>query len=93
MLICTFSGISDHFAAAVGEDTARVMNTAIAEEDEANALGGGVVQEPPQAPVETAPAPAVSPVWQWFLEGVALISLFVMALMRQLSTSRWRSKS
>lgn len=80
-------------ATAVGEDTARVMNTAIAEEDEANALGGGVVQEPPQAPVETAPAPAVSSVWQWFLAGVALISLFVMALMRQLSTRRWRSKS
>jgi hypothetical protein len=70
------------------------MNTAIAKEAAENAQDGGLVQEVPQASVETQPAPpAVSPVWQWFLAGVALLSLFVMALMRQLSASRWRGKS
>jgi predicted benzoate:H+ symporter BenE len=34
----------------------------------------------------------VSPVLQWLLAGIALLSAFIMALMRQLSINRWRKR-
>jgi anti-sigma factor RsiW len=80
-------------ATVVGEDAAKAMDTAVVTEDEENAANSGVVQEPPPVAAEPAPVGVVSSVWQWLLAGVAVISLFVIALMRQLATSRWRSKS
>jgi anti-sigma factor RsiW len=84
--------------AAAPEDanSTRVMGTAVAKQSDteaANAAGSGLAQQPPQAVAEPAPANPVSPVWQWFLAGIALLSLFTMAVMRQLSASRWRSRS
>lgn len=77
-------------ASAAAEDSARAADTPT---DEAgNAVGGGAAElQPPPAPAETAPP--VSPVWQWILAGVALLSAFVMALMRQLAVNRWRRKN
>jgi hypothetical protein len=74
-------------------DTARAMETpATKTGDAANGVGGGLEQsQPAQVPQE--PPPAVSPVWQWLLTGVALLSAFMMALMRQLSINRWRRKN
>ena len=72
------------------EDTARAMETAVLKNgDAANGVGGGLQQQSPQAPTE---APVVSSVWQWLLAGVALLSAFIMAMMRQLSISHWRKK-
>jgi hypothetical protein len=84
--------------AAVAEDanSTREMGTAAAKQSDAeasNAASSGLVQEPPQAAAMPAPENTVSPLWQWLLAGIALISLFVMALMKQRSASRWRSKS
>jgi hypothetical protein len=74
----------------------RSMETAAskqADTETANAAGSGLAQQPPQVAAAPAQSNTVSPVWQWLLAGIALISLFVMAVMRQLSVSRWRSKS
>jgi hypothetical protein len=82
--------------AAQDASTTRVMGTAaLKQSDTANAAGSGPAQELMPPVVEPIPAPAspVSPLWQWLLAGVALISLFIMAIMRQRSASRWRSKS
>lgn len=80
---------------ALAEDATRIIEeTAVTKQGDAeNAQSGGVVQEPPQALAETVSPQPVSSAWQWLLAGVAVLSLFVMALMRQLATSRWRSKS
>lgn len=76
--------------AAGQEDAARAMETPLNKTEEAaNGVGGAVEQQPPQAANE---APVVSPVWQWLLAGVALLSAFIMALMRQLAINRWRRK-
>ena len=83
-------------ATSPGEDTARSMDTQVAKATEAGNAAestGLAAEPPPQIPPQPAAGVAVSPAWQWFLAGVAFISLFVMALMRQLSASRWRSKS
>jgi len=79
-------------ASASVEDNARAAETLTTQTGEAeNAVAGSEAElEPPQAPAATAPP--VSPVWQWILAGVALLSALVMALMRQLSVSRWRRK-
>ena len=73
-------------ATALAQDNARAAETASVES------GVGEVEEqiPPQTPAETAPP--VSPVWQWILAGMALLSALVMALMRQMSANRWRRK-
>ena len=72
----------------------RAMETAVAKEPVTeNAAGSGLAQEPPQVQAQPAEVKTISPVWQWFLAGVALISVFIMALMRQLSVNRWRTKS
>jgi hypothetical protein len=63
------------------------METAVLKNGEAE---NGVPQEQPQAP---QPAPAVPQLWQWLLAGVAVLSAFVMALMRQLAINRWRRKN
>lgn len=78
-------------AASTQEDAAGVMETPLTKESETeNGVGGGLEdQQPAQAPSE---APIVSPVWQWLLAGVALLSAFTMAVMRQLSINRWRRK-
>jgi hypothetical protein len=77
-------------ATAAVEDGTRIMNTEAAKE---NAADTGPAQELPQAQPQPAEVTVVSPVWQWILAGVALGSVFIMALMRQLSVSRWRNKS
>lgn len=74
-------------ATASVEDTARAMETAVAE-NEAN--GSEAEQE-----LMTAPAETIQPVssqLQWILAGVALLGAFVMVMMRQQAASRWRSK-
>jgi hypothetical protein len=83
-------------SSAEDANSTRVMGTAVAKQSDteaANAASSGLAQQPPQAAVESAQAQTVPPTWQWLLAGVALISLFVMAVMRQLSASRWRSRS
>jgi len=74
------------------------MDTAAAKEPATeNSAGTGPAEQPPQVLAQPQPQPSevevVSPAWQWLLAGIALISLFIMALMRQLSVNRWRSKS
>jgi hypothetical protein len=83
-------------ATAAVEDSTRIMGTEVAKQSDteaANAAGSGLAQEPPQAKAQPVPESTVSPVWQWLLAGVALLSLFIMAVMRQRSVNRWRSKS
>ena len=76
---------------AAQEDTARAMETEVAKNA---ATEMAAAQGVPQQPVEPAnTGPVVSSAWQWLLAGIALLSAFVMALMRQLSTNRWRSKN
>jgi len=73
------------------EDTARVVETPTNKEGETeNAIGGGLDQPPAQR-VDTVPV--VRPVWQWLLAGIAVVSAFIMAMMRQLSINRWRKKN
>lgn len=88
--------LSTATAAAEDANSTRVMGTAVAKQSDteaANAAGSGLAQEPPQTTAQPAPVSSVSPVWQWLLAGTALISLFIMAVMRQRSASRWHSKS
>jgi hypothetical protein len=83
-------------AAAEEANSTRIMETAVSKQSDTqadDAAGTGLAQELPQAAAEPAPVNTVSPVWQWLLAGIALISLFIMAIMRQLSASRWRSKT
>jgi anti-sigma factor RsiW len=77
------------------EDTARALETPTNKEGETeNAVGGGLDQPPaPGQALGVETAPVVPPVWQWLLAGVALLSAFIMAMMRQLSINRWRKKS
>ena len=80
-------------ATAPVEDAARAMETAVTKQDEAaTGVGGGLAQEPPPVAPESAQVPSVSTAWQWILAGVALISVLIMAVMRQLSASSWRRK-
>jgi anti-sigma factor RsiW len=75
---------------AAQEDTARA---AVTKNGETENGVGDAAQEPPQIPSEASEeVPFVSSVWQWLLAGVALLSAFIMALMRQLSINRWRRK-
>ncbi len=83
-------------ASAEDANSTRTMETAVSKQSDtqaANAASSGLAQQPPQA----APLPkqpnTVSAAWQWLLAGIALLSLFIMAMMRQLSVNRWRSKS
>jgi hypothetical protein len=88
--------LSTATAAAEDSNSTRVMGTAVAKQSDteaANAASSGLAQQPAQAAVEPAQVKTVSPAWQWLLAGVALLSLFIMAVMRQRSASRWRSKS
>ena len=86
--------VPDATATAALEDSTRIMETAVAKEPGAeNAAGTGLAQEPPAAQPQPPEVRTISPALQWFLAGVALISVLIMALMRQLSTNRWRSKS
>jgi hypothetical protein len=83
-------------AAAEDANSTRVMETAVSKQsgtDTQNAANSGLAQQPPQTAAEPVQANTVSAVWQWLLAGIALISLFIMATMRQISASRWRSKS
>ena len=70
------------------EDTARAETAVAKNGDTENGLDAG--QEPSQVVVEEVPF--VSSLWQWLLAGVALLSAFIMALMRQLAINRWRRK-
>ena len=83
-------------ATAPADETARNTDTQVAKEpgsENAAESTGLAAEPPPQPPPQPAEVLTVSPVWQWFLAGVALISLLIMVLMRQLSANRWRSKS
>jgi anti-sigma factor RsiW len=85
-------------ATALVANSDRSRQTAVAKEPETvNPAGSGPAEQPPQVLAQPQPQPAeakvVSPVWQWLLAGIALFCLFIMALMRQLSVNRWRSKS
>ena len=78
------------------EDTARAVETESAKngENESGLAATQTVPEealPAQEPAAQN-APVVSSLWQWLLAGVALLSAFIMALMRQLSINRWRGK-
>jgi anti-sigma factor RsiW len=76
--------------AAAQEDTARAMETEVAK---TAATELAAAQGVPAQPIEPANTqPMVSPAWQWLLAGIAVLSVFVMALMRQLSVNRWRGK-
>jgi len=80
-------------ASAPAEDSARTAETTTTQTDEAgNVIGEGAAELQPQ-PASAQTAPPVSPVWQWILAGVALLSAFVMALMRQLAINRWRRRN
>lgn len=79
-------------ATAAAGDTARAAETSIAEESTKNAVAGAAQEDASQSPPATVPKPPVSAAWQWILAGIALVSAFIMALMRQLAFSRWRSK-
>jgi hypothetical protein len=83
-------------ASAEDANSTRVMGTAVAKQSDteaANAAGSGLAQQPPQAVGEPAQMKTVPPTWQLLLAGIALISLLIMAVMRQLSATRWRSRS
>ncbi len=70
------------------EDAARMADTPSAKNGE-----DPYAYNPDQTQVANeAPAPFVSSVWQWLLAGVAVVSAFIMAMMRQLSINRWRRK-
>ena len=75
------------------EDTARALESQTPAQksgDTNNGLGAAPIQPPAEAPQTV---PVVSSAWQWLLAGIALLSAFIMALMRQLSIDRWRKKS
>ena len=86
-------------ATGLAEDansTRAMEGTAVSKQPEteaANAAGSALAQQSPQVAPVAAQSDTVSPVWQWLLAGIALVSLFIMAIMRQRSASRWRSKS
>jgi hypothetical protein len=73
------------------EDTARAVETEMAKNAATESV---ILDSAPQQPVEQPPSTglAVSPVWQWLLAGIALLSALVMGLMRQFSVNRWRGK-
>jgi hypothetical protein len=88
--------LSTATAAVEDSNSTRVRETAVSKQagtEAANAASSGLAQEPLQVTVEPTQGNTVSPTWQWLLAGIALISLFVMAVMRQLSISRWRSRT
>jgi hypothetical protein len=75
------------------EDTARAMETEVAKNAATeSAAQGGLEQQPPQVTELPGARPVVSAALQWLFAGIAFISAFIMALMRQLSINRWRSK-
>jgi anti-sigma factor RsiW len=86
-------------ATALAEDansTRALEGTAVSKQSEteaANAAGSALAQQSPEVALVPSQSDTVSPIWQWLLAGIALISLFIMAIMRQRSVSRWRSKS
>lgn len=76
------------------EDTARAVETPTNKDaGTENAASGGLDQPPAQAVPDADTGPVVPPVWQWLLAGIALVSAFIMAMMRQLSVNRWRKKN
>ena len=83
-------------ATAPAEDTANTLTSSASKEAVTENATESAFAQPPEVqvqPVQAAEVKTVSPLLQWILAGVALISLFVMAMMRQLSFSRWRTKS
>lgn len=75
---------------AAQADTTRAMETDAAK---AAATEMAAAQGVPAQPIEPQAAPPViSSALQWLLAGIALASVFIMALMRQLAVNRWRAK-
>jgi anti-sigma factor RsiW len=77
--------------AAAVQDTTRSADTAVAKNTEPAIGMGGGLEQPPVPPVRALPV--ISPALQWIFAGVAILSAFIMALMRQLSINRWRKKN
>lgn len=74
------------------EDAARNTMETPLEKNAATPLAvGGGAAEPP-AIATPGDMSVVSPVLQWLFAGVALVSAFIMAMMRQLSITRWKKK-
>ena len=78
-------------ASVSAEEAARAAETETTQSDAAENAGDTALV-PPETPADKTITPPVSPVWQWILAGVALVSALIMALMRQLAISRWRNK-
>ena len=77
--------------AAAVQDTTRSADTAVAKNTEPAIGMGGGLEQPPVPPARALPV--ISPALQWIFAGVAILSAFIMALMRQLSINRWRKKN
>jgi len=78
-------------ASLPAEDTARALETPL-EKNGVTEEFGAESQLPAQA-AQPAPAEAPQPVppfWQTLLAGVALLSAFIMVMMRRLAANRWR---
>lgn len=69
------------------EDSARAVENPF-EKDGLTGVAGGQSQSPLSS---AAPQPIPS-IWQALLVGIALLSAFIMILMRQLAVNRWRTK-
>lgn len=85
------------------EDSARILEETQSAKNGETASGAEAAnaapEEAPPSIQQPAPepdidmGPAVPPAMQWLLAGIALVSVFIMAMMRQLSINRWRNKN
>lgn len=87
---------------ATQEDSARTLEEPQSSKNGDTANGAEAANAAPEEapPSGQQPAverenlgPVVPPATQWLLAGIALVSIFIMAMMRQLAVNRWRSKN
>lgn len=78
-------------ASLSAEEAARAAETETTQSDAVENAGDSAFV-PPQTSAEKAITPPISPIWQWILAGIALVSALIMGLMRQLAFNRWRNK-
>lgn len=74
------------------QDNAREAVTPLAKEGVTGEAGGLDQYDVQNAPAGQEETPPVPPRWQILLAGIALLSAFIMVLMRRISANRWRSK-
>jgi hypothetical protein len=79
-------------ASLSAEEAARAAETLTTQSDTEESAAGDTAMIPPETPTEKEITPPISPVWQWILAGIALVSALIMGLMRQLAFNRWRNK-